>query len=167
VAREALSIGEVLHLLRANPEQLAASTAGMSDQQAAMRSRPDDWSVNEILAHLRACADMWGEAIQSMLAEDHPRIKAINPRHWIHSTNYPERAFSTSLAEFRTQRNILSATLEGLTPVEWQRSATVFGAGKELERTVLFYAQWLARHERSHLQAIQRTAEAAKTRPRD
>jgi hypothetical protein len=32
----------------------------------------------------------------------------------------------------------------------------VTGAGKPLERTVLFYAQWLARHERPHVKQIER-----------
>jgi hypothetical protein len=31
----------------------------------------------------------------------------------------------------------------------------VTGAGKPLERTVLFYANWLARHERRHVDQIE------------
>jgi hypothetical protein len=34
--------------------------------------------------------------------------------------------------------------------------ATVTGAGRTLERTVLFYAQWLASHERPHVKQIER-----------
>jgi hypothetical protein len=50
-----------------------------------------------------------------------------------------------------TQRAELLALLESLTPEDWARGATVTGAGKPLERTVQFYGQWLAEHERSHL----------------
>jgi len=160
VVSEALSIDEVLHLLRTNPEEIAASTGGLSDHQAASRPGPEDWSVNEILAHLRACADMWGEAIHTILTQDHPRIKAINPRHWIHSTDYPTRPFALSFREFRIQRAALLATLEDLSPEQLDRGATVYGAGKHLERTVLFYADWLARHERSHLRSMRIAAAA-------
>jgi len=43
-----------------------------------------------------------------------------------------------------------------LPPEGWSRAATVTGAGKVLERTVLFYAQWLARHERQHVKQVER-----------
>jgi len=43
----------------------------------------------------------------------------------------------------------------------------VVGAGKPLERNVLFYAQWVAEHERPHLKQIQRTAAAVRTSPPD
>jgi hypothetical protein len=38
----------------------------------------------------------------------------------------------------------------------WSRSATVTGAGKVLERTVLFYARRLAGHERPHVKQVER-----------
>ena len=57
---------------------------------------------------------------------------------------------------FATQRTNLLAILEPLAPEDWSRVATVTGAGKVLERTVLFYAQWLAVHERPHVKQIER-----------
>jgi hypothetical protein len=50
----------------------------------------------------------------------------------------------------------LLAILEPLAPVGWARAATVTGAGKPLERTVRFYAEWLAVHERPHVKQIER-----------
>ena len=48
-------------------------------------------------------------------------------------------------------------------PAMWAaRGATVKGAGKVLERTVRFYAEWLAAHERPHLKQIERIARALK-----
>ena len=32
---------------------------------------------------------MWGGSISTMLGEEHPTIRAINPRTWIHETDYP------------------------------------------------------------------------------
>ncbi len=57
---------------------------------------------------------------------------------------------------FATQRADLLAVLEPLPPEGWSRAATVTGAGKVLERTVLFYARWLAGHERPHVKQIER-----------
>jgi hypothetical protein len=158
-----LTIEQVLRILEKNPNTIAEIMAGMTDDQAASHPDPEEWSVTEILAHLRSCSDLWEHAIQYMLAEDHPRIKAVNPRLAIRTSGYPTLPFSRSFADFRSQRESLLKLLHGLTPEQWNRGATVYGAGKELERTVLFYARWLARHERSHLRIIRRTAEAARS----
>jgi hypothetical protein len=67
------------------------------------------------------------------------------------------------LQAFTRQRADLLAVLEPLPPEGWARAATVTGAGKVLERTVFFYAQWLARHERPHVKQIARIASTIRT----
>jgi hypothetical protein len=91
-----------------------------------------------------------------MIAEDTPTLRAVNPLTWIKKTDYLELAFRPSLRSFATQRADLLAVLEPLPHEGWSRAATVTGAGKVLERTVLFYAQWLARHERQHVKQVER-----------
>ena len=86
---------------------------------------------------------MWGGCIAAILAEDRPTIKAINPTTWINSTNYRELEFQPSLDAFTAQHAALQT-----------------GAGKPLERTVIFYAQWLAHHERPHIKQIARIVNA-------
>ena len=103
-----------------------------------------------------ACADVWGNCIVAIIAQDAPTLRAVNPTTWINSTDYLEQEFQPSLHAFTTQRTDLLAVLEPLAPEGWSRAATVTGAGKVLERTVLFYAQWLAHHERPHVKQIER-----------
>lgn len=114
-----------------------------------------EWSANDVLAHLRACADVWGSCIVAILEEDRPTLRAVNPTTWITKTDYRELEFRSSLRSFTAQRADLMAVLEPLPPEGWQRSATVRGAVKSLERTVLFFARWLACHERTHVKQIQ------------
>ena len=83
-------------------------------------------------------------------------LRAVNPRTWIKKTDYLDLEFRPSLRSFATQRADLLAVLSLLPPEGWERSATLTGAGKVLERTVLFYAQWLARHERQHVKQVVR-----------
>jgi hypothetical protein len=109
-----------------------------------------------VLAHLRACADMWGKYIALILSEDRPTFKAVNPTSWIKQTDYLEQAFYPSLQAFIAQRAELLAVLQPLPPAAWSRTATVTGAGKPRERTVRTYAQWLANHEQSHIKQIER-----------
>ena len=109
-----------------------------------------------MLAHLRACADVWGACITTMLAEDMPTLRAINPRAWIKRTDYLDLDFQPSLAAFARQRAELVAILQPLPRAAWSRAATVTGAGKPLERTVLSYARRMAGHERPHVKQIER-----------
>jgi hypothetical protein len=119
-----------------------------------------------VLAHLRACGDIWGGCIAAIVAEERPTLRAVNPRTWIEQTDYPELEFQPSLRAFAAQRADLLALLEPLPPDGWGRSATVTGAGKVLERTVLFYADWLARHERPHVKQIERIVNTMSTKQR-
>jgi hypothetical protein len=153
-----LPTAEILALLRENPARMTALTANLTPGQLRTAPEPDAWSLTDILAHLRACADVWGDCIAAMLAEEHPTIRAINPRGWIKRTAYRDLAFVPSFAAFTAHREVLLSALDTLSPEQWERSATITGAGVPLTRDVRFYAQWLARHERSHLKEMARVA---------
>jgi DinB superfamily len=156
VSRRLLTIEQVLTILPETPPRIAVLTAGLAPDQLHATPNDGGWSANEVLAHLRACADVWGNCIVAMIAQDRPTLRAVNPTTWIRKTDYLEQDFLPSLQAFATQRTDLLAVVKPLAREGWSRSATVTGAGTVLERTVLFYAQWLARHERPHLKQIQR-----------
>ena len=156
----ALSPEQVLTLLAAAAPRLDALTADVAPAQLRTAPGPDEWSANDVLAHLRACADVWGGCIAAMLAEDTPTLRAVNPRTWIARTNYRDLDFRPSLRAFAVQRTNLLAVLRQVPPEGWSRAATVTGAGNAIERTVLFYAEWMARHERPHLKQIERLISA-------
>ncbi len=157
-----LSVEQILTLLAEAPSLIAEATAGLSSEQLRAAPTPGEWSVNEILAHLRACADMWGDAIATILAQDNPTIRAVNPRTWIEKTDYREQAFYASFDRFTRQRAELLTSLQSPAPDDWLRSATITGAGKPFVRTVLAYADWMASHERSHVKQIRRLADEAR-----
>jgi len=143
-------------MLAATPARLADLTKGLTPAQLLAPPEPGEWSARDVLAHLRACADMWGKYIVKILNEYRPTFKAVNPTTWIKSTDYREQEFQPSLQAFTAQRAGLLAVLEPLVPEDWSRTATVTGAGKPRERTVYTYAQWLANHERSHIRQVER-----------
>jgi hypothetical protein len=153
-----LPVERILAHLEAAPARLAAITRGVPAAQLAASPAPGQWSARDVLAHLRACADMWGQAIDLILSADKPTFKAVNPGTWIKQTNYRDLAFRLSLRAYTAQRAALLAVLKPLRPAAWARTATVTGAGKPIVRSVYSYAQWLATHERSHIKQIERLA---------
>jgi hypothetical protein len=126
----------------------------LSGGELNWRPTADSWSVNEILAHLRCCADVWGESIMKILKQDNPTFRYVSPRGWIRKTNYLELEFNASFLAFRTQREDLIKTLRALPREDWSRRANVKAASKLREETVLSYAQRLADHEYGHCEQI-------------
>jgi uncharacterized damage-inducible protein DinB len=153
---------ELVTMLRDAPSRIAAAAKGLSEEQLHAPPSAGEWSVTEVLGHMRACADCWGDCIAVMIAEDRPTIRAINPRSWIKRTEYPEQQFRSSLRAYTKQRAELVALLASLAPNDWSRTADITGAGKPLVRTVRDYMRWLALHERPHLKQIADTAGAVR-----
>lgn len=158
------SIDQILTQLREQPKAIAKLTAGLPRARWQKRPSRGEWSLNDELAHLRSCSDVWGKYIALILTEDHPTIRAMNPTRWIKSTDYPDLEFAPSFRAFTRQRAKLLALLRPLPKASWSRGATVTGAGRPRERTVGEYARRLANHERSHLKHIKRVVNGAPRR---
>ncbi len=152
-----MTVQQVLDQLRSTPLRLRELTAGVPPELLRTAPGPGEWSANDVLAHLRACSDRWGEAATRIVVEDGPRLRGTEPRVWITKTNYLDLEFTPSLRAFVRQRKALLAVLDPLSPGEWQRTGTLVGAGKPVSRTVHTYAERLARHERSHVKQVSRT----------
>jgi hypothetical protein len=159
-----LAIDQVLIQLAEQPKEIAALTADLPRARLHRYPSRGEWSLNDVLAHLRSCADMWGKYMATIIADDQPTIRAMNPRTWIKHTNYPALEFAPSFRAYAKQRAELLALLRPLPKASWLRSAIVTGAGRPRERTVLEYAQRLANHERSHVKQIDRTVNGSTRR---
>jgi uncharacterized damage-inducible protein DinB len=146
---------QLLELLAATPRRLAAASRGVDEEH--LRSRPTEtaWSANDILAHLRACADVWGKSILAMIAQDHPTLRYVSPRTWMRKTNYHRQDFHESLQAFTQQRAELLNTLIALQDAEWSRGATFTATTRGREQTVLSYVLRITGHEHEHLEQLQ------------
>ncbi len=154
--KKTLTIDEVLGLLEEHPRRIAEATAGIGARR--LRDEPilGVWSARDVLAHLRACSDARGDFIPKVLAAKRPTLRAVDPRALIETTNYRTLEFAPSLRAFTRQRMRLVRLLAALPRDDWSRTAIVTGGGPARERTVLFYAAWLARHEPAHVRHIER-----------
>ena len=150
-------IQSVLTTLAGTPQEIARIASGRTASQLHRKPAADAWSAQEILAHLRACAEVWGRSISRMLAEDRPTIRYVSPRGWIKKTDYLQLDFHDSLDAFSRQRAVLIATLEALDRVDWSRGATFTATTLGRQATVLSYADRIAAHELKHLDQLRRT----------
>lgn len=139
-------IDDILVILAETPERFAAASQDRTLEQLHRRPEPKSWSVNEILAHLRACADVWGLDIKRMLSEDAPSLPDVHPTIHLKGTDYPDLEFQTSLAAFAEQRKSLLIKLKSLGFQDWSRTARI----KDRTHTVFSQARRMALHEQGH-----------------
>ena len=143
-------IETLLKLLAQTPRRLAAASKGLEDTRLYFRPDEDSWSANDVLAHLRSCADVWGTSIMAMITRDHPTLRYVSPRTWIRRTDYPDLEFRPSLDAFTRQRKELLKSLKTLGLEGWARGATFTATTRGREETVLSCVQRMAMHENKH-----------------
>ena len=142
---------KLLNLLAETPHRIAAVSRELENVRLHFKADEKAWSANDILAHLRACADVWGKSIMTMLIEDQPTFRYVSPRTWIRKTNYPDLEFQASFQAFTQQRAELLKVLKSLTLEDWSRAALIDGR----EQTVFSYAQRMTQHEHEHCEQIE------------
>ena len=144
-------IEKYLKILEETPQKLLILTKDVDAVRLQRKSDKNSWSVNDILVHLRSCADVWTHSIYAMLAENEPVLPDINERKWAKATGYMDVPFSESLQAFSSQRNNLSRVLKALPFESWERSAIIF----ERKYTVFTQTRRLAKHEKEHVEQIE------------
>jgi hypothetical protein len=123
----------------------------LEENRLQYKADAKSWSVNEILAHLRSCADLWTHSIYAMLAEKEPVFSDINERKWAKITRYAELPFNQSFQAYSLQRESLVTVLKDLPFDNWERSALII----ERHHTVFTQTRRMAKHETEHLEQIE------------
>lgn len=146
------NIQNILETLANIPRRLTAISANVDESRLRLKPEPSAWSPVEVLAHLRACADVWGASIEAMLAEEEPTLPFIHPRQWVKRTDYPQLDFAVSLKAFIHQRKALLKILNSLTFEQWERGAQI----QRRRHTVFTQARRIAKHESEHCGQVER-----------
>jgi hypothetical protein len=139
-----------LEIISETPGQIGLLVKGLDDDRLQYRVDVKSWSANDILAHLRSCADLWTHSIYAMLAEREPSFSDINERKWAKVTRYTELPFIQSLQAYSLQRDSLVRVLKDLPFDSWERSAIIF----DRRHTVFTQTRRLAKHETEHLEQM-------------
>jgi len=145
----------VAHLTHA-PLRVETATRGLQTTQLYLRSDAEPWSVSDILAHLRACSDVWGNSIIAMITRDNPTLRYVSPRSWMNKPKYLEQAFDVALVSFTQERQKLVKALADLDEAGWLRHATFTGVSdRQRDQTVVSYSDRIVSHEQPHLDQIE------------
>lgn len=139
-------IQSYLALLAGTIARVTACTAPLDAARLAQRPEPRAWSALEVLAHLRACSDLWSYSIYAMLAQDNPTLPLLDERKWTKVTRYAALEFRPSFQAFALQRAELLRVLNALPQDAWGRTATIEGR----VHSVFSQVRRMALHEAEH-----------------
>lgn len=151
---------KLLDLLAIAPKLFAKVGRNLSQEQLKRKLMADEWSASDLLAHLRANADVWGKSIRDMLLKDHPTLRYVSPRGWMTKSGYCELPYEISLKAYEKQRDELISSLRSLKANEWNRGATFTGTTRGKEQTIKDYVRRIVEHEQVHCQQLEEWVQA-------
>jgi FMN phosphatase YigB (HAD superfamily) len=140
----------MLAVLRATPAALDTFSLHLTSQHWSERPAPDEWSVKEIICHLRDVdREVNFPRIEKVIGETNPFLAGINTDPWAEERNYQQEDGPAALREFIDVRTRLIARLQGLNEGDWQRTArhAIFGP-TTLQELIGF----ISTHDRTHIQ---------------
>lgn len=148
-------------MLARTPARIESAVARLPTGPLSARSAEGEWSANEVLWHVRACADVYGEQVARIIEEDQPRWRHVSPRARMKRIRYDELPFADSFAAFQQQRIELVERLERLPTEAWQRFAFVRTEKGESMLTLQQRVSGMAVHEAIHCDQFEALGEIA------
>lgn len=92
------------------------------DQATSLREGPEDWTILEILCHLRDFDTIFRERAIQMLEEDYPNLPAYDHNAMVIEKHYNDEDFAYSFDGFLFTRGKTKAFFEQLTDEQWNCS---------------------------------------------
>lgn len=150
---------DVLDALKSTPETLAGLLAGVGREQArAARGGDENWSVLEVVCHLRDAEEISLQRTQAMRDQDSPQIIGYDQEALARQRDYRSADLQAALDGFTAFRQQHLAVLAALRPEQWDRA----GQHNEIGRITIFeMCVHKAAHDAVHCAQIARQLNAA------
>lgn len=145
---------DLLDALKATPETLTGLLAGVSETQARQAKGGDEnWSVVEVICHLRDAEEIGLQRMQAMRDQENPLIVSYDQEALARERSYHDADLRAALAAFIAFRQRHVAELSTLTPEQWERS----GQHNEIGTITIFaHSIHKASHDAIHCAQIAR-----------
>jgi uncharacterized damage-inducible protein DinB len=145
---------DLLDALKATPAILTSLLEEISQQQArAARGGDENWSVVEVVCHLRDAEEISLQRMQAMRDQENPQILGYDQEALARERNYRDQELRSALAGFIAFRIKYVSALSALKPEEWERP----GQHNEIGQiTILAHTIHHACHDAIHCAQVAR-----------
>lgn len=147
---------ELLDVYRSTPTTLRALIRDLPDEVVRAGGEveaEDEWSIVEIVCHLRDAEERALARVRRMLAEDHPALEPYDQAEVARASNYRAQSLEDALEAFTRLRAEHVSVLQALDDAGWQRSGHHAEVG---DITVEQLTAHMAAHDAVHLAQIAR-----------
>ena len=150
---------DLMDALRATPDTLTGLLDGVGAEEArSARGGDENWSVVEVICHLRDAEEFFIKRYQAMRDQDNPGIIGYDQAALAIERNYKNAGLGAALEGFKSFRQQTLTELSKLTPDQWQRT----GQHNEMGQiTILGQAIHHVSHDAIHCAQIARQLKAA------
>ena len=146
---------EIIEALKHLPENVEAEINGVGE--AVLRYRPSEgeWSIKEIVGHLRDSAEVWHKRVYMTATQTDPRFPAFDGEASVRDHAYVEADLRHMIDEMREWR---LKTVEVLMhAVDWTRLGQHRDMGR---RSLKQFAEYMIEHEAGHVASIRALKDA-------
>ncbi len=151
---------DLLDAFRSTPAVLDALLAGCTQEQAqAARGGDENWSVVEVVCHLRDAEERGLQRTRMMRNHPNPFLEAFDQDAWARQRNYAGEDLRVALASFLQSREQFIAELEKMSPEEWERHGRHEEQG---DITISSHVLHLVAHDAQHAAQIARQLAASR-----
>jgi hypothetical protein len=148
------TIQDAMAAYAATPDVLQGLLRGHDQAQAsAARGGDENWSVVEVLCHLRDAEEMALLRMRLMRDEENPWLAGFDQERWAKERHYAAARLDEALAAFLQLRATHLAELAALRPADWERPGRHEEQG---QITILSHQLHLVSHDAVHLAQIAR-----------
>ena len=152
---------EIIEALRLLPERVSEEVKGLSEEELRFCPGEGQWSLKEVIGHLRDFAEIDHDRLCRMIKLERPILPGFDQEVLIRERNYQEADLQAVLDELASFRHETVQVLTELVDANWART------GQHLERgtfSIRQHVEHLVDHEVVHLEQIRALKQQAARR---
>lgn len=142
---------EIIEALRLLPERLREEVTGLSEAQLRFRPGDGQWSLKEVIGHVRDFAEIDHDRLVRMITQERPVLVGYDQEDLAREHNHQEANLETVLAELASVRQQTVHVVTELVDANWART------GRHLERgtfSIRQHVDHIVEHEALHLEHV-------------
>jgi uncharacterized damage-inducible protein DinB len=146
-----VSIKKLLLDYKNGPIVLSSVLSGMTPEQFDAAPVPGKWSTRQVICHLTDAELLYADRFKRILAEDQPRLMAMDPDVYVAKLAVSERDLSVELDTIDAVRRHMVGILEHMPEADFQRTGIHSADGPLTLQTLL---ERITRHIPHHARKI-------------
>jgi uncharacterized damage-inducible protein DinB len=148
---------DLVEPLRTLPKNIADAVRDINDAQARVQPGDGEWSLKEIVGHLRDCSELDHKRLYMMSTQTDPVLEPYDPDELAKEHSYVDRDLQEMLHELAAHRERTVYLLTTLVNWNWARTGQHLEEGR---MSIRQFVEYMIDHEAAHLADLQRLATA-------